>query len=53
MTTLIDDFFRGLIIISFLAAANSLTKAMFEKAAQAHKVGLMSYSKYTKMLTDK
>lgn len=53
MSDLFDDFITGVIVIAIFGGIHGLTKGMAEKAAQAHKKGLMSYSTYTRMLTSK
>jgi len=51
MGSLIKDIINGFIILSIGRALHGLTKAMGTKAANAHRVGLMSYKSFTKKLT--
>ncbi len=51
MGSLINNIFKGFIILSILGALNGLTEIMGKKASKAGKQGLMSYSAFTKALT--
>lgn len=51
MGKLINDIITVFLILSVWAGARNLTLAMGKKAATAHKQGIISYAKYTKMLS--
>lgn len=52
MGKLINEMIIGVMILAFLSFGHQMVQIMRGKAADAHKAGLISYSKYTKMLTD-
>ncbi len=53
MGQLINDIIKGFIFLAFAAGSYGMVKGMASEAADVHKVGLMSYTAYTKMLTEK
>lgn len=50
---LINDLFKGMIILSILALADHgfIVKGMASKAADSRKKGLTKYGEYSRMLT--
>ena len=53
MVQAIGRMIKGFIFLTLIAGGCGMVKDLASRATNAHKVGLVSYSKYTKMLTKK
>ena len=51
MFQIINDIIKGFLILAFGSGTYGMSQDIVTKATEAHKIGLMSYSKYTKILT--